>query len=123
MEGCKRDAAAGKAEAQFALGGFYEHGRMGMPQDYQQAAYWYRKAAEQDHHASQLYLGILLAQGKGCGPDPIEGLSWILLAKRGGAWDRTAANETQGRLETLMDEHSINMARVMALKFAADRGE
>jgi hypothetical protein len=70
IEGCKREAAAGKAEAQFTLGGCYERGQMGLPQSYSEAAKWYRKAAEQDHHAAQLYLGILLAQGKGVEPDP-----------------------------------------------------
>jgi len=45
------------------------------------------------------------------------------LAKRGGAWDRNAANETLGRLEALMTEQQIAKARVMALIFAADRGE
>jgi len=122
IEGCKLDAAAGKVEAQFALAGFYERGQLGLPQSYPDAIAWYRKAAEQDHHASQLYLGILLAQGKGTTQDPVEGLKWILLAKRGGSWDRTAANETQGRLEALMDEEDINQARVKALHFAASHG-
>jgi hypothetical protein len=33
-----------------------------------------------------------------------------------------AANETQGRLEALMTEEQINMARVLALQFAAEHG-
>ena len=123
IEGCKREAAAGKAEAQFVLGVYYERGQMGLPQNYEESAKWYRKAAEQDHHAAQLYLGIYLAQGRGVEQDVVEGLKWILLAKRGGAWDRNAANETQGRLEALMTEQQIAKARVMALIFAADRGE
>jgi hypothetical protein len=48
-------------------------------------------------------------------------LKWILLAKRGGAWDRHAANETQRRLEALMTEKQIAEARVMAALFAAER--
>jgi TPR repeat protein len=40
IEGCKRDAAAGKAEAQFALGGFYERGQMGLAQSYAESAKW-----------------------------------------------------------------------------------
>lgn len=123
IEGCKRDAAAGKAEAQFALGGGYEHGLNGLPQDYVESARWYRKAAEQDHYAAQLYLGIYLAQGRGVEQNVVEGLKWILLAKRGGAWDRAAANETQGKLEALMTEQQIAEARAMALIFAAERGE
>src|ERR1035438_8341573 len=88
IEGCKREAAAGKAEAQFVLGVYYERGQMGLPQNYEESANWYRKAAEQDHHAAQLYLGIYLAQGRGVEQNVVEGLKWILLAKRGGAWDQ-----------------------------------
>ena len=123
IEGCKRDAAAGKAEAQFALGGFYERGQFGLPQDYVESAKWYRKAAEQDHHGAQLYLGVYLAQGQGVQQDFIEGLKWVLLAKRGNAMDRMAASDTQRRLEALMDALQVNQARVMAALFAAERGE
>jgi hypothetical protein len=95
----------------------------GIPADYAESAKWYRLAAEQDHHAAQLYLGVYLAQGQGVEPNPVEALKWILLAKRGNAMDRFAASETQGRLEPLMTEQQIAEARVMALTFAADRGE
>jgi TPR repeat protein len=95
----------------------------GVEQDYVESANWYCKAAEQDHHAAQLYLGVYLAQGQGVEQNVVEGLKWILLAKRGGVWDRHAANETQGRLEALMSEQQIAEARVMALIFAEDRGE
>ena len=121
IEGCKREAAAGKAESQFALGGFYERGQFGLPQDHVESAKWYRKAAEQDHHASQLYLGVYFAQGRGVELDFVEALKWVLLAKRGGAFDRVAANDTQGRLEALMTEEQINLARVKAALFAAER--
>ena len=123
IEGCKRDAVAGKAEAQFSLGVSCEHGHHGLPQDYTESLKWYRKAAEQDHHAAQLYLGIGLALGRGVEQDVVEALKWVLLAKRGGPWDRTAANETQGRLEALMTEPQINQARLMALQFAAEHGD
>ncbi len=123
VEGCKREAVAGKAQAQFSLGGYYERGQFGLPQDYTESGKWYRKAAEQDHHAAQLYLGVCLAQGQGVEQNVVEGLKWILLAKRGGAWDRGAANETQIRLEALMTEQQIAEARVMAAIFAAERGD
>jgi hypothetical protein len=123
IEECKREAAAGKAQAQFILGGFYERGQFGLPQDYTESGKWYRKAAEQDHHAAQLYLGMYLAQGQGVEQNVVEGLQWILLAKRGGAWDRQAANAAQVRLEALMTNQQIAEARVMALIFTAERGE
>jgi TPR repeat protein len=123
IEGCKKQAADGDAESQFALGGFYERGQGGLPQDYAESAEWYRKAAEQDHHAAQLYLGLHYAQGNGVEQDLVQALGWVLLAKRGGVWDRAAANETQGRLEARMTEQQINEGRVRALIFSANRGE
>ena len=123
IEGCRQEAEAGKAQAQFTLGGYYERGQFGLPQDYTESGKWYRKAAEQDHHAAQLYLGVFLAQGQGVEQNVVEGLKWILLAKRGGASDHHAANETQIRLEPLMTEQQIAEARVMAGIFAAERGD
>ncbi|MBR0097489.1 MAG: SEL1-like repeat protein, partial [Synergistaceae bacterium] len=42
----------GHAEAQYNLGNMYINGR-GVQQDYQQALYWYRKAAEQGDAGAQ----------------------------------------------------------------------
>ena len=123
LEGCKQQAVAGDVKAQFALGGFYEQGQKGLPPNYAESAKWYRKAAEQDHAGAQLYLGVYLAQGRGVDQDLVEALKWVLLAKRGNALDRAAANETQGRLEALMTESQINSAHFMAHQFAAGHGD
>jgi len=120
VERCKREAAAGNAEAQFTLGLFYEGGKMGLPQDYTESAKWYRKAALQDHAAAQLYFGVYLGQGRGVELDFVEALKWVLLAKRGSSLDRFAANDTQGRLEALMTGEQINLARVRAALFAGE---
>ena len=108
------------------MGLLYEGGMAGrsarVAQDYTESAKWYRKAAEQDHHAAQLYLGICYAQGKGVEQDLVEGLKWVLLAKRGSRWDRGAANETQQRLEAIMTEADIGRARAEALLFAFEHG-
>ena len=114
-------AQQGDAYSQWQMGIQYEQGQAGYPQDYVEAAKWYRKAAEQDHHGAQLYLGVILAQGQGVQQNAIEGLKWILLAKRGNAMDRMAASDTQQRLEALMDAQKVNEARVMAAQFAAKR--
>lgn len=123
MAGLVRDAQAGEASAQFHLGFHYERGQFGLPQDYTESAKWYRMAAEQDHHGAQFYLGVYLAQGQGVEQNVVEGLKWILLAKRGGLRDRYAANETQIRLEAAMTEQQIADARAMAATFAAGRGK
>ncbi|MGA2657759.1 MAG: hypothetical protein ABSH34_09590 [Verrucomicrobiota bacterium] len=120
-------AEAGDKDCQYSLGLIYGGGAAGragrVQQDYVQSAKRYGKAAEQDHHAAQLCLGICLPQGKGAEQDVVEGLKWISLAKRGNPWERCAANETQGRPEALMTEQQIAEARVMALMPAAERGE
>jgi TPR repeat protein len=50
-------ALQGDAEAQFNLGLLYVKGE-GVPQDYVDAAEWYRRAAEQGHAGAQFATGI-----------------------------------------------------------------
>ena len=50
-------AEQGDAEARFQLGHCYFNGK-GVPQDYVQAAIWYRIAAEQGHAGAQRGLGV-----------------------------------------------------------------
>lgn len=57
----------------------YSHGR-GVPQDYAQAAYWWRKAAEQNYPDGQFYLGLLYAMGQGVRQDNAEAYFWYTLA-------------------------------------------
>src|ERR1035437_9387422 len=64
----KQQAVHGKAAAQCSLGVMYEDGK-GMPQDYAQAALWYRKAAEQGDARAQVELGILYRAGYGVPQD------------------------------------------------------
>lgn len=61
-------AEQGNAEAQVNLGILYHEGR-GVPQDYAQAAMWYRKAAEQGNADAQLSLGIVYYEGQGVSQD------------------------------------------------------
>src|SRR5262249_28566095 len=51
-------AAAGNAQAQFALGNDYINGR-GVAQDYGQAAIWYRKSAAQGYAPALNQLGYM----------------------------------------------------------------
>ena len=50
--------------AQHNLGLLYFHGR-GVAQNYQQAAAWFQKAADQGYADSQFNLGIMYAEGLG----------------------------------------------------------
>lgn len=71
---CKA-AEQGNALAQTLLGDIHRHGN-GVPQDYHQAARWYRKAAEQGLAEAQFNLGNLYRHGKGVPPDHEKAVSW-----------------------------------------------
>ena len=51
-----------------------------MPRDLDQAAAWYRKAADQTDPAAQLRLGILLSPGNGARTDVVEAHMWLNLS-------------------------------------------
>ncbi len=54
-----------------------------MPQDYAEAAAWFRKAAEQGDADSQGMLGALYGTGQGVPQDSAEGYFWLDLAVAG----------------------------------------
>jgi TPR repeat protein len=61
-----REAAEGGSVIhQFLLGLFYETGHASINQDYEKAATWYIRAAEQGHAEAQHYLGQLYLHGDG----------------------------------------------------------
>lgn len=68
-------AERGHAGAQFNLGVIYECGK-GVPQDFAEAAQWYRKAAEQGHAGAQFNLGVMYANGKGVPQDDVQAWAW-----------------------------------------------
>jgi hypothetical protein len=87
-------APKGDAYCQWDLADRYIHGR-GVPQDYAEAALWYRKSAEQGQKNSQLDLAILYLDGCGVPQSAEEAVKWM----------RKAANQghtpAQGRLADL----------------------
>jgi TPR repeat protein len=54
----RQPAAAGNAQAQFALANHYFYG-LGVPQDYRQALLWYNKSANQGFAPAQNLLGYM----------------------------------------------------------------
>ena len=64
-------AERGVAPAQTWLGFMFQTGR-GVPQNYTEAAMWYRRAAEQGDSLAQYSLGLLYDKGQG-GPTRMEG--------------------------------------------------
>jgi TPR repeat protein len=72
---CHRLAEQGVAEAQWNLGLVYYNG-LGVPQDYKQAAEWYRKAADQGFAKAQHNLGWLYEFGEGTPQDYKQAAEW-----------------------------------------------
>jgi TPR repeat protein len=51
-----------------------------VPQDYTQAAIWYRRAADQGHSGAQYELGLLYDKGQGVPVNVIQAEKWLILA-------------------------------------------
>ena len=71
MKKIQHAANSGDAVAEFELGILYKNGQ-GVPQDYAQAASWYRKAADQGVAVAQLHLGTLYFKGQGVPQDSAQ---------------------------------------------------
>ena len=79
IDSLRQKAEQGDADAQFILGASYYHGK-GVPQDYVEAAKWWRKAAEQDQAYAQEYLGFAYSYGLGVPHDDVLAHMWYNLA-------------------------------------------
>ena len=79
IDALRARAEAGVASAQFSLGFKYNTGQ-GVPQDYLEAARWYRLAADQGNASAQFNLGFMYANGLGVPEDDAEALRWYRLA-------------------------------------------
>ena len=79
-------AEQGDAAAQNILGNLCAHGQ-GVPQDYAQAAKWYRRAADQGFVLAQCNLAALYAAGAGVKSDPTEAVGWYRKAADQGSAD------------------------------------
>ena len=79
-------AKQGDAEAQNNLGLMYVKGS-GVPQNYAEAAKWFRKAAEQGFAPAQYNLGIIYQVGKGVPQNDAEAVKWYLKAAEQGHAD------------------------------------
>jgi TPR repeat protein len=82
----KSQATDGNAESQCMLGDSYNEGK-GVPQDYAQAAVWWRKAAEQGLADAQCNLGSTYYEGKGVPQDYTQAAFWFRKAAEQGLAD------------------------------------
>lgn len=85
IEWCLANQANQDVELWCQLGDMYNSGD-GVAQDYVQAVFWYRKAAERGHELAQLALGMTYSWGHGVQQDDQQVEYWIRkAAEHGGA--------------------------------------
>jgi TPR repeat protein len=92
--------------AQDNLAFMYYNGR-GVPRDYEQAAVWTLRAAEQGYAQAQTDLGYLYEQGKGVSLNYVTAYTWYHLAAAGG--DRRAAARMKS-LASVMTREQVTAA-------------
>ena len=80
----ERAAAAGVADAQYALAQVYANGAGGRNRDDARARGFLEQAARQNFDTAQLDLGQWLIEGRGGKRDYKEGFGWMQIAARGG---------------------------------------
>ena len=73
-------ADQGSAAAQYSLGLMYDEGLGVFPQDYAEAARWFRLAADQGFADAQFSLGYKYNLGQGVPQDDAEAVRWYRLA-------------------------------------------
>jgi uncharacterized protein len=114
-------AERGDPAAQAYLGYMYETGR-GVPQNYTDAAMWYRRAAEQGDSLAQYSLGLLYDRGFGVPQDIVEAGKWLNLATAGAP---PKAREARARIRdavgTKMTRGELAQARLKALEWVPKR--
>ena len=68
-------AKGGSAFYQNEVGSAYADGR-GVTKDYEEAVFWYRRAAEQGNALAQANLGVMYRDGMGVTQDDEEAVEW-----------------------------------------------
>ena len=76
----------------------------GVPQDYAEAARWYRKAAGQGNDRAQSSLGIMYFNGQGVAQDYVQSHMWMNLAAS------RASGDDQKRIAGIRDDVASEMS-------------
>jgi TPR repeat protein len=99
----------------------FQTGR-GVPQNYTEAAMWYRRAAEQGDSLAQYSLGLLYDRGQGVPRNIVEASTWLNLST---AAAPRRAREARARIRdavtTKMTRGEIAQARLRALEWVPSR--
>ena len=82
-----------QAIAQYALGGLYMKGPIGVQQNLMEAARWYRRAADHGVVAAQMMIGAMYTAGRGVPQDYVQAHMWFNLAAARGNDDGREARD------------------------------
>ena len=105
-------ADQGLAGAQFDLGFMHANGR-GVPQNYEQAFFWYREAADQGYPYAQDEVGSMYAKGQGVPQNYEQAYLWFdLAASREG--EATIPSKNRDDVAAKMTSAQITEAQRMA---------
>lgn len=114
-------AERGNASAQSYLGFLFETGH-GVPQNYTEAAMWYRRAAEQGDSLAQYSLGLLYDRGQGVPRDIVEASKWLNLSTAAAPPQaREARQRIRDAITSKMSRGEVAQARLRALEWAPTR--
>jgi TPR repeat protein len=92
-------AEQGDAFSQTRLGFIYEYGE-GVPQNYAEAATWFRLAADQGHVVAQDVLGGLYFSGRGVLKDYVVAYMWLSLSAAQGDHDAAKTRDLVAKVMT-----------------------
>jgi len=90
----------------------YDNGK-GVPQDYSEAAKWYRKAAEQGHAEAQYNLGVSCAKGEGVKQDYSLAYIWLSLSASRRGEDYNEASKARDKVATMLPPEQLMKAQQM----------
>lgn len=107
-------AEQGHVVAQANIGYLYNTG-YGVPQNYAEAAKWYRKAAEQEYAETKFNLGLMYQNGEGVPADRVMALMWYSLAAEQGYEE---ARVNRDWLTARMTATDISKAEELARKWS-----
>ncbi|WP_146591321.1 SEL1-like repeat protein [Puniceibacterium confluentis] len=104
-------ARAGDPVAEFQLGWLLVQGTEPTPEDWQQAAALFGRAAAKGHAASMAGLGLLYMRGRGVPQDYVLAQMWLVLAGSAGL---DSAPALSAALQARMTSGQINEAQALA---------
>jgi hypothetical protein len=114
-------AERGDPIAQVYLGFMFETGR-GVPQDYSEAAMWYRRSAEQGNGTAQYSLGMLYDKGFGVPRDFVEAHRWLNLSTSvASPRDREGRERIRDAIASKMSREEMALSRSRALRWMPSR--